>query len=292
MERLLELLRHENGVLVRREHMTVARQIDYGVRTGTLRAVLPGVYTAFEPTWQARIHAAAAFRPGCVFTGACAALMLWWPEVPINAVSAAVRHDVSGRHGGFCWERRVIPPDLVVDRGGLRMTCPALSILDLIPVLGGTAIDEGLRRGAVSMAELHATLRQLPNRASNGLRRRLLDDSRDEPWSEAERSAHRLLRAAGIAGWRTNFRITIDGVGYWVDIAFPDEGVVVEIDGWSFHNSRRSFEQDRWRYGRLAAAGWRVLPFPASAVDDHPEEFVELIRVAIGRRSGRASRRF
>jgi len=281
MERLLELLAQEHGVLVRREQPALTRQLDYGVRTGQLRAILPGIYTLPEPTWEVRIRAAADFRPGCVFTGATEAMLLWWPQVPIAEVSAAIRHTVRPAHPGFAWQRRTIPPDLTIDREQLRIARPAVSVLDLVPVLGGAVIDEALRRRMVTLHERQTALEQLPFRALNVQRRMLLDDSRDEPWSEPERDAHRLLRAAGFTGFRTNHPIDVKGVRYWVDIAFLRERVVIEIDGWKFHKSRQSFGADRWRYAKLAADNWKVLPFDSVAVTDQPDEFIGVVRTAL-----------
>lgn len=268
-------------MLVRREHPALTRQLDYGVRTGHLRAILPGIYTLPEPTWETKVRAAAAFRPGCVFTGAIAAMLLWWPEVPIAEVSAAIPHTVRAEHPGFAWQRRTIPPDLIVDREQLRIAHPAISVLDLVPVLGGSVIDEALRRRMVTLHELQTALKQLPFRAMNVQRRMLLDDSRDEPWSEPERIAHRLLRAAGLTGFRTNHPIVLKDTRYWVDIAFLRERVVIEIDGWRFHKGRQSFGADRWRYARLTADNWKVLPFDSVAVTDQPEEFIGVVRTAL-----------
>lgn len=85
-----ELLLSARGVLVRKDHRAIAAQLDYAIRTGRLTTVLPGIYTAPNPTWQARIRAADAFRPGGIITGAAAALALWWQDVPISAVTVAV----------------------------------------------------------------------------------------------------------------------------------------------------------------------------------------------------------
>ena len=153
-------------------------------------------------------------------------------------------------------------------------------MLDLIPVLGGRVIDEGLRRGAVTLQGLWDAFELTRRRRENALRRELLHDSRDEPWSEAERTAHRLLRAAGIVGWRTNYRITIGDAVFFVDIAFPALRLVIEIDGWEFHGTRAAFTRDRWRYARLGAATWTVLPFAAEALDD-PDEFIAVVRTAM-----------
>ena len=53
-------------------------------------------------------------------------------------------------------------------------------------------------------ALLHRAMELTAARAGNQTRRQLLLDSRDEPWSEAERLFHRLLREAGITGWKAN----------------------------------------------------------------------------------------
>jgi len=177
----------------------------------------------------------------------------------------------------------VIPQDLVVDAEGLRVASPALSILDLIPSLGGMVIDEGLRRRAVRLPDLQHALALTPGRAHNRLRSTLLHDSRDEPWSEAERSTHRLLRAAKLDGWRTNHRVVANGMQFVVDIVFLRQRVIIEIDGWKFHRGRDAFTQDRWRFARLAAAGWTVLPFAATAVEDDPDHFLEVVRTALSR---------
>lgn len=283
MERIQELLQSEHGVLARRNHRTIANQLDYCRRRGLLHTALPGIYTAPDPDWPTRVRAASMFRPGCVVGAAAAARSLWWPECPIATVNVAVQHQVKGTYPGFTFEERRIPLDLVVDRAGTRFAGPALSILDLIPTLGGAVIDEGLRRGAVTLSQLWQAVRLTRERPGNALRRDLLHDSRDKPWSEAERAAHRLLRSAGLTGWRTNFPITINGVTFVVDIAFPVHRIVVEIDGWQYHSSRNAFHSDRWRYARLAAAGWTVLPIPAGDVTTEPDAFVEVVRAALTR---------
>lgn len=285
MRDIHELLATSRGVLVRKDHRTIAAQLDYAIRTGRLESILPGIYTAPKPTWQARIRAADAFRPGCIITGAAAALALWWPEVPISAVSVAVTNVIEPQYPGFRWERRTLSPDLVTEVDGLRFVHPAVSVLDLIPLLGGAVIDEALRRRAVSLEALWQAMRAQRGRPGNRQCARLLHDSRNEPWSPAERKAHVLLRAARIHGWRANHCIVVNGVNHWVDIAFPKQQLVVEIDGWTYHGGQVAFVDDRWRYARLGAHGWPVLPFAASALDDDPDEFIRLVRIALANRS-------
>ena len=48
--------------------------------------------------------------------------------------------------------------------------------------------------------------------------------------------------------------------GYEVDAAWRDARLIVELDGFETHGTRRSFERDRERDRRLTTAGWRRHP--------------------------------
>ncbi|HHV22200.1 MAG TPA: DUF559 domain-containing protein [Propionibacterium sp.] len=102
-------------------------------------------------------------------------------------------------------------------------------------------------------------LAAFPGRGGNAERERILKDSRDRPWSEAEREAHRQLRKEGITGWETNFSMRTQAGNFIVDIAFPEAKVALGIDGFEFHSSRHAFENDRLRHNALTAEGWQVL---------------------------------
>jgi len=75
--------------------------------------------------------------------------------------------------------------------------------------------------------------------------------------SELEEQFLALCAAEGLDRPRTNVRVC----GLEVDFLFAAERLVVEVDGYRFHRSRRAFERDRERDALLAAAGYRVLRF-------------------------------
>jgi len=104
-----------------------------------------------------------------------------------------------------------------------------------------------------------------PGRSGNGKRRRLLLESRREPWSRVEREAHALLVDEGITGWVANYPIWRFGVPYCIDVAFPDAMLAIEIDGWEFHGAA-AFERDRWR---KRSGGQRVAGPAADLGHDH-----------------------
>ncbi|MFV0453275.1 MAG: DUF559 domain-containing protein [Propioniciclava sp.] len=172
---------------------------------------------------------------------------------------------------GFTWQQRRLDAELLISRGSLLLASPALTVLDLIPQLGGGAIDEALRRRAASLSELWRALKLTPGRTQNPLRRTLLEDSRDEPWSEAERALHQILRVVSLpCTWQTNAKIVLDGRRYYLDVALRDLMLNIEVDGWQFHRSRQSFESDRQRDAALIAAGWLVVRLSAANVLTDP----------------------
>ena len=182
-----------------------------------------------------------------------------------------------------------MPPELVVQRHALAVTSPDLTALDLCDQLGGDAVDQVLRTRTGTLQGLHEALRLTPSRVGNRDRRAVLLDSRDEPWSTAERLCHRLLRAAGITtGWKANLPVTLRGQRYFLDVGFPDLKLVIEIDGRIHQTDPELFESDRWRQNALVLEGWTVLRFTWRMLEDHPDAVVKQVEEAI--RAIRASR--
>lgn len=211
-------------------------------------------------------------------TGSTAGFLRSWPNCEPLPICASVPHRVRSS-GAYRLDNRRIDPRWVTSLDGVALTSPALTALDLLPKLGGDVIDMLLRTRRLRLADLQECLESHPNRRHNAERRWLLEDSRDEPWSEAERLAHRRLRHAGIASWVTNYRVEARGNTYFLDIAFPESGLALEVDGWEFHRSQ--FEADHRRQTNLLAAGWRTMPVTWSMLQDE-SDFIECVRSAVG----------
>jgi very-short-patch-repair endonuclease len=275
------LLREGGGLLCRRDHPDLATALDWQVRLGHLRPILPGVY--LDPaadSLELRLRAVARWDPDAILTGAAAARITFWPQIRFDRVTAAIRSRKAVRPG-FVFTRRRIPPELITEVQGVRCTTPALTALDLATTLGGNTIDTVLRTRAATLTQLHEAIELTPSRRGNVDRRVLLLDSRDEPWSEAERETHRLLRRAGIQDWKANYPFEMLSGLYWIDIAFPKLKLAIEIDGREFHEGEVVFESDRWRQNDLVLAGWRILRFTAKMIKDHPQIVLRLIERAL-----------
>ena len=219
--------------------------------------------------------------PDAVLVGPAAAYVSFWPRVPMTDISAAVLGDRRIQARGFLWTRRTIPPELVVHARGLRYSTPALTALDLCSSVGGDGIDTALRTRAATLSDLHEALAMTSRRSGNSQRRQLLLDSRDEPWSAAERLIHRILREAAIGGWRANVAVPTLGSIYFVVVGFEAQKVAVDIDGRLHEDDRNLFESDRWRQNALALQGWTVLRFTWLMLTQHPDLVLQTIRSAL-----------
>ncbi len=252
------------------------------VRQGKLQAVLPGIYAPPEVARNVEVlmRAVSLRHTDAVVLGAAAARASFWPDAPMRTIDVAASTRLARRQG-YTFSRRHIPAELVVERAGLRYTAPALTAIDLATLECADAIDIALRTRAATLGGMYDALRLTPNRAGNQQRLELLIDSRNEPWSAAERLAHRILRAAGLTGWKTNFPIFLEGRLYYIDIAFPHLKLAIEIDGRLHEEDEDLFESDRWRQNALVADGWRVLRFTWQMLREHPEVVVAAILQAL-----------
>ncbi len=88
------------------------------------------------------------------------------------------------------------------------------------------------------------------------------------PWSYAELRLQRILRAAGIAGWKANTTITLNGEVFHPDIIFKEVRVIVEFDGREVHDNTSQFLKDRERLNCFAEHGYLVARFGWEHLDD------------------------
>ena len=66
-----------------------------------------------------------------------------------------------------------------------------------------------------------------------------------------------------------------------VDLLWPAQRLVVEVDGFRFHGGRAAFERDRRRDGELLASGYRVLRVTWRELTGAPEAVVATLAQAL-----------
>lgn len=227
--------------------------------------------------------------PGAVLVDLSAAR--WWDlhERPPAQVRIAVGRQVRPRDG-VRLQRRDIPP---ADRTRVRrldVTCRPLSVLDAAVDLGrqggARLMDNALLRRRVSLPALREAHHRGLGRHGARAAGQLLVLAGGGARSEAERRAHRLMRAAGITGWSANTEIVLPGYGRALgDVVFADAKVVLEIDGWAYHRGLRAFLNDGPRQSALAAAGWVVLRTHWHELTGDPDTFLATLRRTLASRS-------
>lgn len=275
------------GVISRRQHPKLARIIDWLAATKRLVPLLPGVYA--RPTEAGdigvRLRAVNLWDPDAVIVGRGAARLGYWPDLSVGTITIATKRRIAPQPG-FALSRRVIPPELIVTVGSVRYACPALAAIDLaVEFESGDPIDKALQTGATDLESMHTALAALPFRRDNPARTLVLLDSRDKPWSAAERKLHRILRGGGVVGWITNHQVWIGKQRYFLDVAFRRLKIAIEVDGFEFHTTTAAFERDRYRQNQLVLEGWLVLRFTWTMITKHPEEVLEVVRRAIRTRN-------
>lgn len=282
-------LLHEDRVILAREHPQLENALVRSARAGRLVRPLPGVYAdaGNADDLLTKVVAVSRWDPRAVICGRAAAALSYWPEIVVGTVDVAcpTRHEP---RRGFRFERRLVPPDLVHQRGPFAFTVPSLTAVELATLDFTDPIDTALRRKAVSLPSLHDALRRTPKRRGNRDRWRVLLDSRAEPWSAAERLAHRIYRRAGITGWVSNLKTVVGDWGpYFLDIAFRRQRVASEIDGRIHQTDEELFHSDRERQNALVLAGWTILRFTWRKLDEDPDYVVWATRRALAIADGK-----
>ena len=230
---------------------------------------------------------AAVLSVGCTALASHrSAAFLWGCEMPCDVIDITVARAARPRdREGVLAHRPRFRSDLAPSRrGGIACTNPLRTLADLglvAPELVLPAMDTTILLGFATFTALsHAHDRHLQTgRAAttpfgNALRLWPLEDQR--PDSQLEIDFARLLRAH-----RLTFEFHVPLEGFEVDFAIGR--VIVETDGWEFHQSRDAFEQDRRRDAVLTAAGWRVLRFTWRQIHDDPTWVIGMLLAALAR---------
>jgi len=94
-----------------------------------------------------------------------------------------------------------------------------------------------------------------------------------------------IIRQHGIKAPVRQHRVTVNGKNYRLDVAYPDEMVAIEGDGFGVHSERERFETDRERQNALVLLGWRPLRFTWRQILQQPDYVADTISTALRRAS-------
>ncbi len=283
-----EIARRQCGVVTRTQ--MVALGVGVGAVNGLLksgrieRSGVAGVYrvsgapiTRESECWRAVL---AARAPLSYLSAA-----LWW-DMPADG--DGYLHVTRLQRRRFDWPAGIrihrvgLAPEAVVERRGLPVTTPAETALDCMGWLplsaARTFTDRAVQQGWVTAETIERRLEEASGRWGNRQLRRLLPQVRDGAAAESERRLHKLLSQAGIGGWLANHRVRVGSHTYFIDVAFPEGRLGIEIDGFAHHSGLAAFQLDRQRQNRLVGAGWTILRFTWADLDQRPDWVIATIR--------------
>lgn len=264
------------------------------VRNGSLARPYEGVYVvAGTPaTWERSVIVAVYSSSAQAVASHATACHLYELarrprriEVSVPGDSRPVRNHIIHR------STDLVPTDVQLVKG-IPCTSPARTLVDSgIPwgeKFAGRCLDEGVRRGIVSDAEVAAVLHRVGRKGRNGVGPIRLVLVTRLGWaglteSQIEAELFRLLKEAGIDLPEAQVRIHRRGgaIIARVDFIFHEVMLVIELDGFNFHADPQSFRRDRRSQNALVLEGYRVLRFSAWDVMAAPEYVVSQVMAAL-----------
>jgi very-short-patch-repair endonuclease len=282
--------------LAERQHgiVTRARLIEAGLTSASiksrvaarwLRPVHRGVYRVGPVRaghWR-EMAAVLACGPGAVLSHRSAAALrklLPRPE-DSDPVDVMVPGRDRGRRPGIHARRvALLDPEDVEEAHGIPVTSAARTLLDLGSVAGTRELEQALARAErwelTTRADLGSLVDRRPRHRGGPRIRTLLGNPAGPALtrSEAEERFLALIAKAGLRMPETNVVVA----RYEVDFLWRKNRLVVEVDGYAFHSSKKRFEGDRRRDADLAARGLRVIRVTWRQIVEEPEAM--LVRLA------------
>lgn len=297
----LDTVLQEQSQLLRRDQALVcgftAAQVSAAVRRGRWKRVFPQVYLlgAEPPTPAQRVRAAWLWAGESAAIGGSAAA--WWHGIepaPVALIEVIVAR--SRRMSSQPCVRIIrsdIDPRDIVWRDGIRVTSAARTCLDLARWGRDDLLEESLRQRLTRVEKLPPSLARGWHRRGQRQAREVVAEVMANPWSRAERLAHRVLQDASITGWVANQRARSVRGAVFPDIAFEDVKLAVEIDSRRFHDrtsDAEAWERDHERELALVRAGWTVIRVTYRQLVEQPEMIVAAIKEVLERLRATARR--
>jgi very-short-patch-repair endonuclease len=303
-DRIAAIAAGQFGVFSRRQAFAcdfTKAQIAHRIATGRWIVLEPGVYAiAGVPIgFEARVMgallatgdvAAASRRSAAALHG-----VLERPAGKIDVIVPGTHH--AGTHATRVVHRaNDLGPRDVQRIGPIRVTRPPRTLIDLAGLrceisdeMLASALDTAVCDGLTTIAVIRRYIddRNLWHSPGMGRFKDLLNDREGGiPASELERIFIRIVDRFGLL--RPD-RQRVAGK-YRIDFVYELPRVMIEVDGFKGHRSKRAFQRDRERQNRLVLEGWMPLRFTWADVTSRPDEVVAIVQEALQIRIGTAIR--
>ena len=258
------------------------------VTAGWLHPLQRGVYAV----GHASVSLRGRYMAAVLACGADAALShrpaghLWGLRRESGPIAVTVPR---GRAGMSCLEihrsRRQEPDEF--DRvDGIRVTSVARTLLDLAAVVRPPelvrAIDRAERLELFDLAAIeHLLLRARGRSGAAALRRAVADWRPRHTRSELEDRFQDLLQTTSLPSPFSNVLLEGDQHVHEVDAVWPACRLVIQLDGFAYHRTRRDRERDAATDADLELVGYRVVRLTWNEVTTHRVRTTRRLRLLI-----------
>ena len=259
--------------------------IEYRVHIGRLHPLFTGVYAVGSPTPPQRglfMGAVLSCGDGALLSHSSAGahrdlMKLAWGDVHVTVL----RGRCADREGIRVHRVRRLHPDDCDVLDGIPVTSLARTLLDLAEVLPQRklvyALEQAERMRLLDIGALNACVERI--RGRRGLKALTAAVKEMEPEAEFTRSRlERLFIAFCKRYGLPQPAMNVSVEGHAVDGPWANAKLVLELDSWTYHRSRRSFEEDRRRDAVLKLAGYEVLRVTYRWLTEEPDDLARTIR--------------
>lgn len=257
---IAQIAARQHGNITRKQLLAAGlgrEPIRWRVLHGRLFRVHRGVFSVGRPPTTPLERAAAAVlacgdRAALGFGSALTFWGFWkrWDE-PLEVVVAGDRRPTGIRaHRMTGLLRR----DITAEQS-IRVTSPALTLLHCAPRMRPRsltrAVNDWRRAKLITLADLADVARRFPLQPGAPLIRNHAETDQNPTRSDFEDDFLPFCRRYNLPTPRINIMLH----GHEVDAYFEQAKLVVECDGWDFHNDRQAFEDDRERDATMLLHG-------------------------------------
>ena len=178
---------------------------------------------------------------------------------------------------------RGLDPRDITTEDGIPVTTVARTLLDLAEVTPRHHVARGIeqadRLGLFDLIKLEELLARSPGRRGRKPLNEVLTDAVIEPRSRSDLESDFLqfCQDRGIPRPIVNTFVE----GFEVDMAWPDQRLVIELDGYDTHGTRRAFEADRRRDATLQLARQRTIRVTHRWLTREPDDLERTVKALL-----------
>ena len=209
---------------------------------------------------------------------------LWELRIGSGRISITVPHPRAALPKTLRVHRsRMLLPADVTELHGIRVTTVARTLLDLAGVAStrelARAIDTAERRDLFDLTAVDDLLaRARGRRGTSGLRQAVAAWRPRWTRSELEDRFLALVDEASLPEPQHNVLLQGEVAQHEVDALWPEPGLVVELDSFAYHRTRRDRERDAATDADLELAGYRVMRLTWDEATTHADRTLRRLR--------------